>query len=182
MRKTLMIPGVLSALAMANVIAHEAEAEGGATKSIIDPKYQGKYKEKDWLGKFIDEQATDPVMKEVKLKDEDGKPTGETEMQPTAKTKLDLDKFFALADANYIDTASMKEQRDRPNAPGRIRMTLGNSLRAAAKHRHGLFDLDGNWVEAPEEFLGDAEKTQNPDGSKIAKEKPAEAEAANAAE
>lgn len=138
-------------------------------KSIIGAKYQDRYKEKDWLGNFIDSNATDPVTREkkTKVKDEAGVETVTTETVETGKRKLNLDNFFALADANLIDTASMREQRDRPNAPGRIRMTLGNSLRAAARHRHGLFDVAGVWVEAPADWLGDAVRIQHPDGSKI---------------
>lgn len=138
------------------------------TKSIIDPKYRNK-RDKDWLAEFIDGQVKDRVMKTVKVKDEEGNVTGE-EQVPSAKTAVDLDKLFALCAKNHIDTTKMEEQRDRPNAPGRIRMTLGNSLRAAAKRRHGLYDLEGNWVEAPADFIGDAELKENPDGSKIAKQ------------
>jgi hypothetical protein len=46
-------------------------------------------------------------------------------------------------------------------------MTLGNSLRAEARHRHGLMNLEGVFVDAPAEFLGDHPKTKNQDGSKI---------------
>lgn len=139
-------------------------------KSIIGSKYAGKYKEKDWLGTFIDANATDVVTREKKniVKDEaTGVETISVETIETKKRSLNLDNLFALSKANAIDTTDMEAQRDRPNAPGRIRMTLGNSLRAAAKHRHGLFNLAGEWVEAPAEWLGEAVKTQNPDGSKI---------------
>lgn len=138
--------------------------------SIIDSKYKDRYKAKDWLGTFIDEQASEQVQKSVPTKNEDGSP-GPDELVPVGKPVLNLDKFFALTRANAIDTASMEAQRDQKNAPGRIRMTLGNSLRAAAKKRHGLNTIDGTFVEAPAEFLGDATKTHNPDGSKIVVEK-----------
>ncbi len=143
--------------------------------SIIDPKYRDKYKDPDWIGELINSNATDAVTKTVKSKDKDGNETEET--VETKKRKLDLDRFFALCKANHIDTASMEEQVGRPNATGRIRMTLGNSLRAAARRRGGLFDNDGNWQDAPEAITKGAEPTENPDGSKIAKAK-AEAEEA----
>ena len=60
-------------------------------------------------------------------------------------------------------------------------MTIGNMLRARAKARHGLFDVEGEWHEASEEFLDGAERTQERDGTKIAKAKPAEAEASEEA-
>lgn len=152
------------------------DTEVKSTASIIDPKYRGRAKVADWLSLFVDNIVTKPVTKEktVKSKDEDGNEVVSTETVTLARRQLDLDALFALAQSNSIDTAKMEEQRDRPNAPGRIRMTLGNSLRAAAKHRHGLFDLEGNWHEADAEFVGDAPKTQNPDGSKIVTAKPAE--------
>lgn len=147
----------------------ETNKEGEAPKSIIPAKYQGKYREKDWLGNFIDQHATTVATKSVKVKGEDGKPTGETEEVETNKRVLDLDAFFALCKANGIDTAKMEEQRDRPNAPGRIRMTLGNSLRAAARRRHGLNTADGEFVVADAEFVDGHEKTETPDGERIAK-------------
>lgn len=135
-------------------------------KSIIGSKYAGKYKDKDWLGQFVDANATDAVTREKKLVDPETK--AETvETIETGKRSLNLDKLFQLCKANGIDTAKMEAQRDRPNAPGRIRMTLGNRLRAAAKHRHGLYDLNGEWTDADPAFLGDSIQTHNRDGSKI---------------
>lgn len=139
--------------------------------SIIDPKYAATYKNKpkDWTASFIDDHTAIPDTREktVKVKNEDGTETEHTETVTLKKTRLDLDALFGLAKANAIDTAEMEAQRDRKNAPGRIRMTLGNQLRAAAKHRHGLNDLNGEFHDAPADFIGDAPKTQNPDGSKI---------------
>jgi hypothetical protein len=144
------------------------------SKSIIDPKYRGK-RDKDWLAEFIDGQVKVAVMKTVKTKDDEGNVTGE-EQVPSAKSVVDLDKLFALSRANHIDAKivdSMIEQRDRPNAPGRIRMTLGNSLRAAARKRHGLYDIGGAWNEAPEAFVGESPRVEARDGSKMARTAPA---------
>lgn len=145
--------------------------EATEAKSIIDPKYKGKPKKDDWLSNFIDTEAGDQVMKTKILKDEEGNQTG-TEEVPTGRSVLDLDKFFALCKNNSINTAKMEEQRDRPNAPGRIRMTLGNSLRAAARKRHGLYNLEGEWIDADPMFVGDNPRVQERDGSKIKVEKP----------
>lgn len=144
-------------------------------KSIIDPKYAERYKTKpkDWLGNFLDEQVTTAEMKEKTIKGEDSEEDTKR-MVASGKRVLDLDKLFALCEQNSLDTAKMKEQADRKNAPGRIRMTLGNSLRAAARKRHGLFDVDGNWTEADADFIGDSAKTHNADGTKIVVEKPTE--------
>lgn len=154
-----------------------------AKKSIIPDKYQGKYKgAEDWLSEFIDGQVKVVPMKDKTVTEGEGDDAVTKTISVAAgKAKLDLDKLFALTDANAIDSKEMQAQRDRKNAPGRIRMTLGNALRAAAKHRHGLNTIDGTWTEAPAEFIGDSPKTQNPDGSKIAVAKAsAEAEAAPA--
>lgn len=151
-------------------------------KSIIDPKYRDKYKpeNRDWLALFIDEQCTVKQTKEVAVKDEEGNDTGETETVELKKSTLVLDDLFALADQNGIDTAKYEEQAGRPNAPGRLRMTLGNMLRARAMKRHGLFNIEGGWVAADDAFIGEAPLTENPDGTKIkvAKEPEPESEAA----
>lgn len=151
-----------------------ATAEAPAKKSIIPPKYQGKYKgAEDWLSEFIDGQAKVVPMKDKTVTEGEGDDAVTKVISVAAgKAKLDLDKLFALTDANGVDSKEMQAQRDRKNAPGRIRMTLGNALRAAAKHRHGLNTIDGTWTEAPAAFIGDSPKTQNPDGSKIVVAKP----------
>ena len=143
-------------------------------KSIIPEKYQGKYKgAEDWLSQFIDGQVkTVPMKDKTTTETVDGEEVTKTISVAAGKAKLDLDKLFALTDANAIDSKEMQAQRDRKNAPGRIRMTLGNALRAAAKHRHGLNSIYGTWTEAPADFIGDAVKTHNPDGSKIVVAKP----------
>lgn len=151
-----------------------------STGGIIDSKYRGKYKTPDWVGTFINKNASDEKMKTIKTKNEEGEITSE-ETVGTGKFVLNLDDFFGLCKVNHIDTSKMEEQRDRPNAPGRIRMTLGNSLRAAARRRGGLYDLDGEWQDAPEEITGGVEPVENPDGTKIAKAKPAESEEEEAA-
>lgn len=142
--------------------------------SIVDPKYRMKYKTAiDWLASFVDAQVKVTVMKDKTTTDTDGNKV--TESVATKETRVDLDKLFALAKANSLDVAKYEAQRDQKNAPGRLRMTIGNMLRAAATKRHGLFDADGNWTDAPAEFIGENPKTHNPDGSKIKVEKPAEA-------
>jgi hypothetical protein len=157
--------------------------------SIIDPKYRDRYKEPDWLGEQINgacyEQTTKDV--EVPIKDPDtGEDTGKTETQTktVGKPKLNLDSFFGLCQENKIDTADMEAQRDRKNAAGRIRMTLGNSLRANVKKRHGLY-VNGEWVGAPAEYLGSIgapdEPTETRDGEKIKPPAPASEETADAA-
>lgn len=150
-------------------------------KSIIPPKYQGKYKgAEDWLASFIDGQVKVVPMKDKTVTEGEGDDAiTKTITVAAGKAKLDLDKLFALSEANSIDAEivkTMREQRGRKNAAGRIRMTLGNALRAAAKHRHGLYTIDGTWTDAPAEFIGDAVKTHNPDGSKIVVAKPATTE------
>jgi hypothetical protein len=142
--------------------------------SIIDKKYAERYRKNrenaDWFSTFVDGQVQVKDTKEVLKTAEDGTETKET--VTLKRTRLDLDKLFALADANHVDTAKMKAQRDQKNAPGRIRMTLGNNLRAVAKRRHGLNDVGGVFHEADAEFIGETLKTQNPDGSYIEKPKP----------
>ena len=149
--------------------------------SIIDMKYRGRYRQSsDWLGTLIEQQATNPVMK-TKTTRVEGEPDL-VETVETGRRQLDLGKLFSLAEANGIAaTEKFGDQTERKNAAGRLRMTIGNMLRAAAKHRHGLYIIGENgeleWVDADAEFIGDRERTQERDGTKIAKAKPAPVEA-----
>ena len=157
-----------------------AEAEVKTSKSIIPEKYRGKYKgAQDWLSATIDENVKSAVMKTVTATAEDGTKT-ETQ-EATKKTEVDLNKLFALATANHLNVEKYRADVDKKNAPGRLRMTIGNMLRAVAKKRHGLWVLvegGSEWVDAPAEFIGDAPKTQEPNGKAIAKAPAAETEAA----
>lgn len=138
-------------------------------KSIINEKYRDRYKpeNRDWLAKFIDDQCTSPVTKEKTVKDEDGNET--TEVVELKRRVLDLEALFDLAEANHIPAREKyADQADRKNAPGRLRMTIGNMLRAAARKRGGLFDNDGEWNEAGDGFEVNDPLTENPDGTRIA--------------
>lgn len=139
--------------------------------SIIDPKYRER-KDPDWIGHFVDGQVKAPVMKTVDVKDAEGNVTGKTEVE-TKETRIDLDRLFALAAVNAINADKFKEQVDRKNAPGRIRMSVGNMLRAAARRRHGLYSIDGTWHEAPAELIDGKAKSENPDGTRVIVAKPA---------
>lgn len=133
-----------------------------------DKNYKGA---QDWLSAFIDERVKTTVMKTVTTKAEDGTET--SEQVPTNRTSIDMDALFSLGKANHLNVDKYADQVENKNAPGRLRMTIGNMLRAAARKRHGLFDAGGEWHAASAEFLGDAELKENRDGTKIAKAKPA---------
>lgn len=145
--------------------------------SIIDPKYRDRYKGGgDWLSKWLTDQVSVSQTKEVEVKDEEGNVTG-TETKVLKKRAIDLDALFAISQRNGIDTDKYEEQRDRKNAPGRLRMTLGNMLRARAVRRGGLYDAGGEWHDAPNDF--ETKITEDRDGVKLAKAEPeAETEAA----
>ncbi len=139
-----------------------------------DKNYKGA---QDWVKSFIDGAVLVAVTKEVTTKNEDGTET--TETVDTNKTSIDMDKLFALAEANSFDVEKYKGDVEKKNAPGRLRMSIGNMLRAAARKRHGLYTIEGEWTDAPADFIGDAELKEHRDGTKIAKAKPEpEAEAA----
>lgn len=147
--------------------------------SIIGDKYAGKYRgDGDWLTSLINDTCYVQETKEVDVKDEDGNVTG-TETVNKGKPRLDLDALFALAEANGINaTEKYGDQADKRNAPGRLRMTLGNSLRAVARRRGGLWKNGSEFLSAPKDFMGDRVPTETPEGEKIAKAKDDEAEAA----
>ena len=144
------------------------EAPAGG-KSIVDAKYRDRGTVQDWVTKFIDSRVKKPVMKTVHVKDEEGKETGETEEVATKRTQLDIEALFDLAAANHLNVENLRQHIGTKNGAGRLRMSIGNSLRAAAKKRHGLKNLEGEFMDADEEFCAQHEKTENEDGENIAK-------------
>lgn len=121
-----------------------------AKTDFMPEQYRDRYRgNPDWIGSFIDDNCR-KVLEEGKA------------------ARLCMDSLLTLAEKNGVPAESVADWRgqvDRPGAPGRLRMTVGNALRARAKRRHGLIDLDGNFVDADPEFIGDAKKTEKPDGS-----------------
>lgn len=144
--------------------------------SIVPDKYKGKYKgPSDWLGHFINDQAySAKIEAEYEVtKNEDGSEK-KTLKRKAVPAKLDVSKLFALAHQNGLKTDKYGTAAENEKNGGRMRMTIGNMLRAEAKARHGLVDLAGNFVEADADFIGDHVKTKNADGSKIVTAKAAE--------
>lgn len=163
-------PEVNEAPEVAEESAVEAVAEKAPAKSIVDPKYRDKYKgedAKDFVSKFIESQCV--------VKSEDGK-----------SSTFEVENLFKLATAHGYKEAKLAALRSQAGGRGyipRMRMTLGNVLRAAARKRYGLTDLDGNFHEIDEDFKTKQAKlipvspTHNPDGSRIPKvAKPANTE------
>ena len=167
----------------------EDVVETKVSKSIISPERRATMVgASDFAGHMLEANAlvrgvgAKPAVEAVEgvaeVKDEDGNVIVEAvaEVKGKAATKgkdvWDLDKMFLLAEQNGIDTLSKTfvGLRETGNI-GRARMTIGNMLRAAARKRHGLYDNEGNWVEAPLEARNEGEPTQGRDGSKIVKAK-----------
>jgi hypothetical protein len=141
-------------------------SEDTQTNSIIDPKYAKKYRgETDFIGDLITEQCQVEETTETKS----GK-------EKTTR-RLDVDRMLELAVRNGANVDKLQAGKDSPNAPGRIRMSVGNMLRARAIKRHGLYNLQGEVVNAPREFLQHNEAPSQPtetiDGEKIKTEKEA---------
>lgn len=161
----------------------EDQTEVKETKSIIDPAYRDRMKgASDWIGNFLEAAALDKgvgakaaVEAVEEVKDADGKVITEA-VKGRAATKgkdvWDLDKMFALAEANGVDTAKYESAKDHPSGVGRMRMTISNMLRSRARKRHGLFDILGNWHDAPADFVDGHDRVEERDGTKIAKAKP----------
>jgi hypothetical protein len=169
---------------MAKATAQAAPAPAAAestVKSIVNPKYKDAYKDpakKDWLAKFLDDNASLTRDKKITEGDGDGKVT-KTVQVPDG---VDTDALFAIAKKNGIDTAKYEAQAGSHGFAGRIRMTIGNMLRRVAKQRHGIMNAGGAFVSAPRDFLDKVDAgdkpTHNQDGSKIVAPKAAEPEAA----
>lgn len=167
------------------------EEEVKESRSIVDASRRADMiGASDWVGEFMEETAltkgvgakpaveAQEAVTETRV-DDDGnevKVVVREAVKGKAGTKgkdvWDLDKMFILAEVNGIDTATDTFSRIRDNnAVGRARMTISNMLRARARRRHGLFDVEGEWVEAPAHFVEGHELTERPNGDKIAKPK-----------
>lgn len=138
-------------------MTEEANTEKAPSKSIVDPKYRNKYKgedAKDWLSHFIDNQC--------RVKSEDGK-----------SSLFDVERLFSLALANGSKSEDIAKSKTQSGTRGwvpRMRMTYGNSLRAAAKKRFGLYDLGGEFQNVDDGFkekFNLTSPTHSPDGTKI---------------
>lgn len=172
--------------------------EAKETKSIVDPERRKDMKgARDWVGAFMEAQAltkgvgareaVQAVEAQPEEVDADGNVIREAvaEVKGKAATKgkdvWDLDLMFLLAERNGIDTSHATFVGIRSaNAIGRARMTLHNMLKSRAKKRHGLFDIPGEWNDLDAEQLaelGDPERVEERDGTKIPKAKPAKDDA-----
>lgn len=185
MTRSMLKFGIAAALlAAASDQAAAAPAEDTG-KSIIDPKYRdGRYKleNQDWLGKLIAGKATLMTEKVTKTPVE-GKEGEFKNVTTQVADGVDVDAVFKLGRENGLNLDKYDAQRGSHGFAGRIRMTVGNMLRAEAKRRHGLV-VDGKFVSAPAEWLEakgvakDAKPTHDQKGVKIVVPKPPKAEAA----
>lgn len=153
-------------------------------KSIIDPKYRGKYKTPDWLAQLLlDNTSNTKVIpaKEArdavgKIGEEGHKPAQVAAPERTVNDGVNTDKLFKLANENGLNTTKFEAQKGSHGFEGRIRMTIRNMLQSVVKQRHGLV-LNGTFVPAPQDFLTKAgilegaKPTYTPEGVKIAKVK-----------
>jgi hypothetical protein len=157
-------------------------APASTPKSIVNPKYRGKYtaENKDWLAKLLDAEAS--KTKDVKVT----KPNPENPDEKITVTEkrpdgVDTDALFTIAANNGLDVAKYKAQVDGHGFPGRFRMTVGNMLRKVVKQRHGVFNKGKTFMSAPPEMLAKlgvtGEPTHTQAGEKIAKPVAAKAEA-----
>lgn len=135
--------------------------------NMMDEKYRGRYKGgSDWIGKVINDQCV--------VTDDEGK-----------NPKLDLDKLFALAEVNGLSVENHRATADQTNAPGRLRMTIGNMLRGKAKKRHGLYAIDKTELVPDSDFAVNPERSEDLDGNELeteSKRKKREEKEAKAAE
>ena len=159
-----------------NAPVADKENEEKKSSSIIPSKYRDRPKTDDWLTDFMESQCTNVEEKTFpEKKDKEGN------IKEAARTEevrvFDLEKIYALALANGVPQAKIDNYRANSRGPsdvGRMRMTVGNMLRARGRRRHGLNDLEGNFVEADEAFVAGHSKTENPDGTKIKREEATE--------
>jgi len=127
--------------------------------SIVDEAYRERYRgEGDWFKQLVDAECYYSVIKTTEEIQEDG--TVKTIEKTTAKRRLDVERLFDLATENGIEEERLTKFREivgTNTSEGRIRMSVGNMLRAKAKKEGGL-KVNGTFVKAPEEFLPKAEE------------------------
>jgi hypothetical protein len=173
---------VMETEATATTATEATATEPVKAKSIVDPKYRNKYKDKnrhEWLADLLKVNAS--AFHTIPAKPAVGKEGEEGYKPATAERRVidgvDVDKVFKIARENGLDVDKYEAQRDTHGFPGRFRMTAGNMLRTVARQRHGLF-INGEWQEAPADWLTaqgvEGGPTHNKDGSKIAVAKAAE--------
>lgn len=138
--------------------------------SIVDPKYAEALRNTtDFIGEFIADNCTVETSPEVKEKDPE---TKKMVVKRVAKTAVDFDSLIELGRVNFLPEDKLKayaKSKKDAGATGRVRMSIGNMLRARALRRHGLYNLKGKWVNAPADFLDGAEQTEDRKGEKLAK-------------
>jgi hypothetical protein len=151
----------------------EATESTKSTNSIVNPEYAGKYRgASDFIGELIEEQCKVEIT--------------ETTKSGKEKTRqvFDVDWMLNLAKKNNIDVTKLEKGKENANAAGRIRMSVGNMLRARAMRRHALYDLSGEVRAAPKEFLeyygAPTKPTEDVDGNNIKPKKSEQKETASA--
>lgn len=163
-------------------------------KSIVDEKYKDMRGASDWIGRVLEEMAlttgvgAKPAVAEVK--DAEGNVTQAAKAATKGKDVWDLEAILHVVGENTFDKKGQEvlakfsdkvaeynaDNTTHPGLVGQLRMTASNMLRSRARKRGGLH-IDGEWVDAPDEFQVNSPLTERPDGTKIAKEKPAKADA-----
>lgn len=163
-------------------------------KSIVDEKYKDMRGASDWIGRVLEEAAlttgvgAKPAVAEVK--DAEGNVTQAAKPATKGKDVWDLEAILHVVGENTFDKKGqevlakfsdkvneyIEDNTAHPGLVGQLRMTASNMLRSRARKRGGLY-IGGEWVNAPEGFGVNSPLTERPDGTKIAKEKPAKADA-----
>lgn len=113
-----------------------APATAAKGKSIIDPKYRGKYKTPDWLGSFVMQtnntkvvpakpatEATEQVGKIGEPGYQPAKPAKEATPERTVDDGVNVDRLFELGAKNGLDLKKFETQRGSHGFDGRFRMT-----------------------------------------------------------
>ena len=163
-------------------------------KSIVDEKYKYMRGASDWIGRVLEEMAlTTGVGAKAavaEVKDAEGNVTQAAKQATKGVNVWDLEAILDLIAENTFDKKGQEvlakfadkvaehnaDSATHPGLVGQLRMTASNMLRSRARKRDGLH-IDGEWVDAPDDFEVNSPLAEHPDGTKIAKEKPVKADA-----
>ena len=119
--------------------------------TIVDPSYRARYVGRgDWVKQQIDEYCYKPKTTTIGVTQPDG--SIQYEVKESKRKYFRPDLLFAMAEENGIEGVqdNWSDVLEKKNGEGRVRMSVGNMIRAAARRNKGL-TIHSVFKEMPED-------------------------------
>lgn len=118
--------------------------------TIVDPSYRARYVGRgDWVKQQIDDYCYQSKTSTVGVTQPDG--SIRYEIHKSKRKYFYPDLLFDMAEENGIE--GVRENwvavLEKKNGEGRVRMSVGNMIRAAARRNKGL-TVNGSFVQMPD--------------------------------